>query len=658
MLNKLSRFSPFFLIAFWSLLLLANFVQLIPQPSTIIGYLWKVEFALAGLIFLTLLTALKFSEENFKLARLPARELYGIVLPIVLFVSWSGLSIFWAESWRNALHHTLLWMCYALFYILARQVVTRPELIDVSLKIAALVISIIGIACIVEYLNTYQDVSQLFTFRYYKYAEAAAMLLPLYLAATLRSKKRTALLAGSVTIIAWFIILLSFSRTELIAGVFSIALFFILVAAFQDCKKYRNRMIILFFALLVPALITQTSILKTKSVSTISRFTSGEDNQKNLQWRYMVWGISVEAFKKHPLQGIGADNFVIDYRNALEDYAQANPENSLLEIDQQIVAERSHNEFIQILAELGIVGILIISWLLLGIGTFLFSLRRKKISLMSLASLAGIGAFFVSSLASSYSFRVPANGICFFFLLAIAAHGFFRKEISAVAPGRKTSFDFLRLKIVFISFGLTVAVVSLMFSTLRGISLMYLQNALGSSDKVAAEKSYQKALFLDGTEPSFRYYYGIYLYGNSRVAEASPNIRLGIDNGFCTSINYFDLAATHIVAGQTFEAEKTYSEALRVFPRSTFLHTAYSAFLKQNGKDSESEKEFHKALEINQRQAESWQIAHTKGVESLTKAGIYNKNLLPAMSLVPGDGVYALIDFQSRIDPSLVRSKF
>ena len=71
-----------------------------------------------------------------------------------------------------------------------------------------------------------------------------------------------------------------------------------------------------------------------------------------------------------------------------------------------------------------------------------------------------------------------------------------------------------------------------------------------------------------------------------------------------------------------------------------------------------SDAEFAKALQTNRRQAASWQIAHREGMEKLTKAGIYNKDLLPAMDLQPTDAVYAVLDFQMQNDPALVRSNF
>ena len=652
--NKPARFSPYIFLAFWSLLLLANFVPTIPQPSTIIGYLWKVEFAFAAFLLVSIVFIIKMPKT--KAVEFSRKEIYSIILPVALFTIWSGLSGFWAESWRNALHHTLLWACYAVFYLLVRQIVARPKLLDISLRVTGVVITMLGIACIIEYFNTNFESGAFFTYRYYKYAEVSVMLLPIFLAVTLQLKKRAAFLSGLTAIFAWLIILLSYSRTELIAGFVCIGLFFALIVIFGNLKNHHQTLILLFFALLIPALLTQTSILKSDQNSTVSRLSGGEDNQKNLQWRFLVWGVSLEAFKLKPLQGIGADNFVIDYRDALESYAVSNQQNKLLEVNQDVIAERSHNEYLQILAELGIVGIALIGWLLAGIGTLLFSPRRKQVSLLSLASMAGMFAFLVSSLASSYSFRVPANGVCFFFLLALAAHGFLQKEKSN-AENRNAVY-FQPLSPAFIGCSLLICIALLIFSAVRGTSLMYLETALESSEPAEAEANYQKALALDGREPLFNYYYGLHLYGEKRTVEAVPRIRFAINHGIATSVNYFNLAAAQMLSNQHVEAEKTLTESLRVYPNSVFLRTAYAAFLEKNGRLGEAEAENEKAQHINLRQALSWRTAHVEGIKNLTKAGMSDKQLLPTMELKPNEAIYTLLDFQRQANPAVARREF
>jgi hypothetical protein len=232
--NSRQPFAYVFL-AFWSALLLANFVPSIPQPDVIIGYLWKVEFALAAFLLAAIIFLLKLPEE--KRVRFSRKEFFLIILPLLLFTTWSGFSVFWAESARSALHHTLLWACYCVFYLLMRQLVRQPKPLAVSFKFTGLILFILGAACIAEYVNNPEQITSFFTYRYYKYAEAMVTLLPVFLALALRSKSRMSLLSGAVAVIAWLVVLLSLSRTLFISGFLSVAFFFGLVFLFVLKKK-------------------------------------------------------------------------------------------------------------------------------------------------------------------------------------------------------------------------------------------------------------------------------------------------------------------------------------------------------------------------------------------------------------------------------------
>jgi len=71
-----------------------------------------------------------------------------------------------------------------------------------------------------------------------------------------------------------------------------------------------------------------------------------------------------------------------DYRNTPRTIRHhASPRPKLIHYEA-ILPERSHNEYLQILAELGTVGFLLFAWLLFGIIKLLFGLRRKSVSLL------------------------------------------------------------------------------------------------------------------------------------------------------------------------------------------------------------------------------------------------------------------------------------
>jgi O-antigen ligase/Tfp pilus assembly protein PilF len=662
---------PFFYIfaAAWSFLLLANFVPALPQPEVIIGYLWKVEFALAAFLFAAIIFLLKLPEEKKeKFLRFTRKEFFLIILPLLLFTTWSGLTIFWAESARGAIHHTLLWACYGVFYLLIRQIVSQPRALAVSFKVTGLVIFILGAACIAEYVNSPEQINSFFTYRYYKYAEALLALLPIFLALALRSKSKKSkqskqsVLAAAVALIAWLVVLLSLSRTLFISGFVAVGLFFALIFIFQDWKKHLKKSALIFGSLVLCVFISQINFSSEPENSTINRFNGSESSQASFNSRFLFWGIALEAFKQSPLVGVGADNYISVYKPARENYSALDGENKLLEINEDVLAERAHNEYLQILAELGIVGAIFFAWLLGGIFYTFLSLRKNRISLLSIASFAGISAFLISSLASSYSFRVPANGLCFFFLLALAVKSL-KPQVSSPKSEESLSLGLgtwdlrhmtwdLRLPAVC---GLVICASMLVFSGGRGASLMYLQFALKSSGKEESAQYFQKAIALDAQDGTFRYYYGLELYGAKRHDKAIAEIRRAIDKGVATSISYFHLASAQIVSKKTFEAEQTFVEGLRVYPRSIFLRTAFASFLLESGRNSESQTEYEKASAINAEQAKSWRLAHAEGMKKLSQIESQDKTFVKAMELKPVEGVYALLDFQRQFNPNLFR---
>jgi O-antigen ligase len=649
--DKFRQALPCLLLSCWSLILLANFLPAVPQPASIIGYLWKVELMLAAFLVAAIVLLIKFPTEKFQ--RLPKREFFLVLAPLLLFTIWSGFSVFWAQSTRAALHHTLLWACYGIFYLLMRRLAAAPRSLAASFKMTGLVVAVLGIACIAEFVSGPEVVSSFFTYRYYKYAEASVTLLPLLMALALKLRSRVSMMFGAIAVIGWLLVLLSLSRTIFIAGFITVGLFFALVFLLRGWRKHLKKSILLLGALALCVFLSQLNFTSSEN-ATLRRFNGNESSQTSFGSRFLFWGMALEAFKQNPVKGVGADNFVSVYRPAREAFSARDPENELLEINEAVLAERAHNEFLQILSELGAVGAILFAWLLAGIAFLFFSLGGKRVSLLSIAALSGIVGFLICSMASSYSFRVPANGLCFFFLLAIAARQWkAERRVPETKPAFFNSPVFAGN--AQLAFGLAICASMLVFSAVRGASLMYLQFALSSSEESTAEDYYQKAMRLDGEEATFRYYYGVELFNRGRAAEAVPQLRTAIDQGVATSISYFQLASAQIMARQPAQAELTFAESLKVFPRSVFLRTSYASLLRENGKTDQSRIEFEKASRVSPEQAKSWMTAHTEGVKKLSLQQSHDPGLVKAMELAPSEGIYALLDFQSQFNPNLVR---
>jgi tetratricopeptide (TPR) repeat protein len=255
-----------------------------------------------------------------------------------------------------------------------------------------------------------------------------------------------------------------------------------------------------------------------------------------------------------------------------------------------------------------------------------------------------MAAFLVSSGASSYSFRFPANGICFFFLLAVASRELLglREEAANENPNPNRS------RHVALFAGVIVTVSMITFCLLRANSIRHMTDATAASEKNEKIAAIENAISIDRSEPIFHFYKGLWLQQSGDNAASIDEIRISIDNGLANSTSFFRLAATQVDAGRIEHAEKTYREALGVYPRSVFLRTAYAAFLKRNGEHTRAETEYQSALLVNEKQARSWQLAHDEGLERLAQISQQDERYVSTFDLMPEDAPLVVAHFERR----------
>src|SRR6185436_431689 len=155
----------------------------------------------------------------------------------------------------------------------------------------------------------------------------------------------------------------------------------------------------------------------------LDRFKTTSASEANTGVRLLYWGVGWEMFRAHPLTGVGANNYEVAFPIARERFAAAHANSSLLGLNEQLLTQYAHNEYVQILADLGLVGMAFFgAFCLLLIRTFWIALRNAHRPLPALGAGAGMLAFAVSSFASPFSFRWFGSGLMFFFSAAIVSH--------------------------------------------------------------------------------------------------------------------------------------------------------------------------------------------------------------------------------------------
>jgi O-antigen ligase len=630
------------IVSAWPLLILANAIPNFEQPYRIIGYHWKIEFFIG--LFLFAAIAYLFARRDRILAPVIHTPGVPVLLPLVLFVIWSGLSISWAVSWRNAMHHTLLWGCYLIFFLLIYNLLRARTFLPTSLlAIGGVALAVSG-CCLIEYLGNSGRITWDYTYRYYRFAEALGLFIPVFFALALTQKGRVVKLSMLVALSGWLLVLLSLSRTMLISTVIGLAIFFGLALKLKTITTVRRKIVLGFGLAVALFAVTQFPAFVGGESTTVARVASSNiESQTSANARYLFWGIAIEAFENSPLIGVGADDYISTYKFGRDQYAQRDPSNPINEINENVIPERAHSEYLQILSELGIVGLGLFAAFLFGAFRLVIAANRAKLSLLTLGALSGILVFLISSAASSYSFREPGNGLAFFFVLAVAVVGLERHDSRKLGTKKGLMFSTSKL-----SFGiaLIICIATVAFSLERGISEYYLERALSSGDNSLAVSNLKTAILLDESDPTFRYYYadGLQFLGDPK--DAALEYRFAIDHGVATSNAYYSLASTQVASGAPRDAEATYLEALQVYPRSVFLRTAFASFLKRAGQADRAEDEFKAAININEKQARSWQLAHDEGLEQLVKTSRVDSGYVSTFDLKPDTATLVVANSQ------------
>jgi O-antigen ligase len=625
-------------VLLWPILLVVGFIRPLLHENPFAGYRWLGELALA--MFLLIALSLAILEKGREFFRFSKVEIAWIVLPLALFTLWSAVSCFWALSWRAALHHTLLWACFDCFYVLVRSATRAQTHLVGSLRITGLAILVISTVCLIEFFFTPPSATFNFTTRYYQLIEITVSLLPLLVVAGINNLSwgRALLL----NLLAWASIVAVAARTMFVAGVTGIlTLTGLALVTHRRLENMSRWLVLLGLATVITFGVQLFNADKDREL--FQRFAgSSVGSVENVNSRLLFAGFAVAGIWMSPLEGVGADNYFAQYKALRENFSGAYTDSKLLEIGEGIIPERAHNEYLQILCELGLVGGVLFGWLLAGVGYMFVAAVRRRASLLTLAALGGIAAFLVSSFASSYSFRLPANGACFFFLLAVAAREIFARDAGDEVVDRTW------LRPVVLTIALLASVSMLGFSAVRAVSIYHLSNSQNSADKEYSGTEIDKAISLDPSEPMFRFELGQQLYFSGNYAEAALQMQFAIEHGLATSPVYFNLVAVEMLGDRHDDARRTFQEALRVYPRSVFLRTGYAAFLKREGENAKAELEYQEALQINPAEARSWQLAHDEGLERLALAHHADSTFLPANELLPDGGALALENFQRR----------
>jgi len=416
--------------------LIAAFVFSLPlfiwPTITEYGYA-KTIFGIVGVSILLILWGISALVKNEWRIRLP-----WLVYPALGLIVVSLLSLANATNGRVVIQSLALVLFFFLFYLVVSNFVKRREdvnLILYSLLMSAFLASLYGL---LQYLGVMRgaqgghglgEVISTMGNRNYLGGFLAYLLFPVtILIVRLKSSILRALAIGLIAFSFGTVMLLQQTGTivGLVAGAIAFVVAWAIFRPVEPIKKNRIWLIallaVLAFTFLVEApsgpLNSVVGLSASSSGSWISRAWA-HNAGKTRSWD---WWVGWEMFKDHPLFGVGMGNYKLNfvpYKAAFLATPQGAPYDFYIPR-----AAQAHNEYVQVIAEMGALGIIALLSILVMLPLFFWVRLRgntdegDRLDLILLGS--GVVVFLVHALFS-FPAHLPASSLVLILSLALAS---------------------------------------------------------------------------------------------------------------------------------------------------------------------------------------------------------------------------------------------
>ena len=647
-LQHLYRQPLHLLLLFWPLVLLTPHLPGVPRPA-VDGLPWRQELFLSFLLTASLILVW-LRRDSIRYEALRKNSL--AITFLASFVCWIFLSSIWANDRYPALHLAMQWTCYLFFFILLLCASTKA--IRKSIPILVVVVWILIASSILEtwFGAPVTDGSLRVAVKPIlrasgTFGELMGVCGVLFAGFSLYVRRtRRAVLLGATAVGCWLATLQSMERAPLFAT--AAGLLLLVVSALIFRQRNQCLRIALLLTAVVAVFVSQSSRAPkepdTDPTSTVGRVEKNLQDDSSAHARLLLWAIGFEMLKAYPLTGVGGGNYQVSYDDARAAFASNHPDSSLVGLNDHLLPMLAHNEYVQMLAELGVVGFTLFAGFIVTILWEAFrGLRSGRNRMMVLTSASAIVAFILSSGASASSFRSISSGLLLFFAAAIVLRSK-RSQVTHTLPDAKI---FLRVATA------TTAVALACFSIqATGTTLLALAER---SNPAAAERYYKTSLRVYPSSAAANFSYGMWLYSKDRFAESVPLLEKALAGGLNSSICYEYLAAAKDASGDNQAAERTLETAVKVYPQSVFLLTRHAVALQRLGRQAEARTEMDRALAIDAPACRGWEQLIVNDIDAANKAATRDSDIALPRELLPKAAVFAVLRENEIRNPELIQ---
>lgn len=289
--------------------------------------------------------------------------------------------------------------------------------------------------------------------------------------------------------------------------------------------------------------------------------------------RVLNWGTTVEMIKDSPLLGKGLQTFGFIYP-------------SYQKIGANVI-HHSHNTYLQLGVEMGIVGTVVFLWFAcwwFWRTLHVFRKSQDKTSRIWMGSLMIAGLAFFIHHAFDFEFYLPSGTLAGFAVLALAIGAQKKDKVYKIALKKKR-------RTLFTTVGFLGAIVASLLLLVSFYGKMHFQRARSLLESKInftkeAEMELKKAIRLDLYNSEYHHRYGVLLVQKlSRQQEGVAEVQKAIRLSPWRHYYYFDLGMIYLISGEEKKGLAEIKKASQLFPLHEDYHKLLRAIYLQMGEE-------------------------------------------------------------------------
>lgn len=395
-------------------------------------------------------------------------------------------------------------------------------------------------------------------------AEYLVMIFPYLYTLIFISRKKERFIYLFISVFLFIHLVLTFTRASWIAFVFSSLFFFFSIKKIPSFSLKKIITFLLFFLLISPIF------------SQVKKFGKG-----SVKSRILIWKTTLKMSKDHFLTGIGPGNFQIIYPL----YA-GKQKDSLLPTTINI--RNVHNDYLEVLVETGIIGLLLFLWFLCIPFSLYKNISKGKEKILFIGVLTSILAMYINALFSFPFKRVPTLYIFWtsFGILSILANKkekIYRKKIYL--------WNFILFIIYFAS--------SFLFFHYAVMANFYFKKTMEVKEKVRKKQMVEKCVKHFPYSIEFNFFAGnVLLYNVEDLNKALYYYLKTISLSPYYSAVYNNLGILYYKKGDFEKAEEAYLKAIKFNPNRAESYNNLGSLYLEKGKIKGALNCFKKCISI------------------------------------------------------------